>query len=54
MMLMLVGVGDQMLEQLRQTITTGTISEQDIITATDTLGGATVEALAATEKWLEE
>jgi hypothetical protein len=52
--LMLAGVGTHVLEQLRKTETTETIPEEDIFMATDTLGGATVKALAAAEKWLEE
>jgi hypothetical protein len=51
---MLAGVGEHVIEQLRKTETTETILEEDIFMATDTLGGATVEALAAAEKWLEE
>jgi len=52
--LILAGVGERVLEQLRKTETTDTIAEEDIFMATDTLGGATLEALAAAEKWLEE
>jgi SulP family sulfate permease len=52
--LMLAGVGDHVLDQLRKTETTETIPEEDIFMATDTLGGATIKALAAAEKWLEE
>jgi SulP family sulfate permease len=52
--LILAGVGEHVLEQLRKTETTETISEEDIFMATETLGGATVEALAAAEKWLEK
>ncbi|MCP4357943.1 MAG: SulP family inorganic anion transporter [Chloroflexi bacterium] len=52
--LMLAGVGEHVLDQLRKTETFETIPEEDIFMATDTLGGATVEALAAAEKWLEE
>ncbi len=52
--LMLAGVGEHVLDQLRKTETTETISEDDIFMATETLGGATVEALAVAEKWLEE
>jgi SulP family sulfate permease len=52
--LMLAGVGEQVREQLRKTETFETIPEDDIFMATDTLGGATVKALAAAEKWLEE
>ena len=52
--LMLAGVGEHTLEQLRKTETTDTIPEGDIFVATDTLGGATLEALAAAEEWLRD
>ena len=52
--LILAGVGEHVLEQLRKTETTETIPEEDIFIATETLGGATKEAMAAAEKWLEE
>lgn len=52
--LVLAGVGDHVLNQLRKTETTETISEEDIFVATDTLGAATLEALSAAEKWMEE
>ena len=51
--LILAGVGEHVLEQLRKTETTETIAEEDIFVATDTLGAATKEALAAADKWLE-
>ena len=51
--LILAGVGEHVLEQLRKTETTDTIAEEDIFLATDTLGATTKKALAAAEKWLE-
>jgi hypothetical protein len=50
----LAGVSEHVLEQIRKTETTESIPEDDIFMATDTLGGATVAALAAAKKWLEE
>ena len=52
--LILAGVGEHVMEQLRKTETTETIAEEDIFMATDTLGAATIEALAAADKWLEK
>lgn len=52
--LILAGLGERVLEQLRKTETTETIAEEDIFMATDTLGAATKEALAAAEKWLDK
>ena len=51
--LMLAGVGEHVLEQIRKTETTETIPEEDIFVATGTLGGATNAALAAAQRWLE-
>jgi SulP family sulfate permease len=49
--LMLAGVGENTLQQLLKTETTDTIPEDDIFMATDTLGGATLDALAAAKEW---
>lgn len=48
--LILAGVGEHVLEQLRKTETAEMIAEDDIFIATDTLGGATIEALPAAKK----
>jgi SulP family sulfate permease len=52
--LMLSGVGDHVLDQIRKTETTDTIPEDDIYVATDVLGEATLRALADAERWLAE
>ncbi len=52
--LMLAGVSDHIMEQIRNTETTETIPEEDIFLASETLGRATEEALAAAEAWLQE
>jgi SulP family sulfate permease len=50
--LILAGVSDHVLEQLRRTETTDAIPEEDIFLASAILGGATQEALTAAESWL--
>jgi SulP family sulfate permease len=52
--LMLSGVSEHVVEQLAKTETFETISENDIFPATDTLGRATLDAMAAAELWLAE
>jgi SulP family sulfate permease len=52
--LMLAGVSEHVVEQLAKTETFEAISENDIFPATDTLGRATLDAVAAAEQWLAE
>lgn len=50
--LMLAGVSDQVMAQLRKTETTDTIAEGDIFLESATLGQATQAATAAAERWI--
>jgi SulP family sulfate permease len=50
--LMLAGVGEHVLTQLAKTETFEAVPQEDIFPATDKLGQATEDALAAAERWL--
>jgi len=50
--LMLAGVSEHALEQLAKTETFETIPQQDVFLAEETLGRATLDAVAAAEEWL--
>lgn len=52
--LMLSGVHENVLEQMRRTETTESVPEDAIHMATDVLGESTREAMAAAQKWLAE
>jgi SulP family sulfate permease len=51
--LMLAGVGEHVMQQIRSTETTESIPEEDIFMSTAALGDATQEAIAAAARWLE-
>ena len=51
--LMLAGVGEHVMQQIRSTETTESIPEEDIFMSTAALGDATQEAIAAAASWLE-
>lgn len=50
--LILAGVSEHVMDQIRRTDTTDVIPEEDIFLATSTLGGAIQQATAAAEAWL--
>ena len=52
--LLLAGVSDRVLTQIRRTETTDTIAETDIFVATATLGEAVQTAMAAADAWLAD
>lgn len=52
--LMLSGVGQNLLDQLRRTETTKSVPEDNIFMATDTLGESTRNALSVAHAWLAE
>ena len=52
--LMLAGVSEHVMEQLAKTETFETIPKEDVFLAKDTLGRATLDAVAAAEQWLTE
>jgi SulP family sulfate permease len=52
--LMLAGVSEHVMDQLDKTETFETIPREDIFPAEDTLGRATLDAMAAAERWLSE
>ena len=51
---MLAGVSEHVMEQLAKTETFETIPKEDVFLAKDTLGRATLDAVAAAEQWLTE
>ena len=51
---MLAGVSEHVMDQLAKTETFENIPQEDVFLAKDTLGRATLDAVAAAEQWLAE
>ena len=51
---MLAGISENVMDQFAKTETFETIPEEDVFPAKDTLGRATLDAVAAAESWSVE